>query len=95
MISSCDITLFFLNLRIGSARQQRNPTVIAKQTQLWTRLILSYARSRRLFTLKLEDAEQRSGTDWADIFYNPRIKREFIDSCIREIVKSRPDMSTF
>lgn len=87
------MTPLFLEYFNWTARQQRNPTVIAKQTQLWTRLILSYARSRRLFTLKLQDAEQRSGTDWADIFYNPRIKRAFLPFRVREFEKFRVDMS--
>lgn len=59
-------------------RQQRNAGVIATQTQHWTRLILSFAKHRRIFYLKLDDAEQPTGSEWSDVFYNPRIKRAFV-----------------
>ncbi|KAF8317136.1 winged helix DNA-binding domain-containing protein, partial [Clavulina sp. PMI_390] len=68
--------------------QQRNPTTLAKQTQFWTRLILNYARDRRLFILHLQDAEQRSGTEWSDIIYNPRIKRILKRKHLEDIMRS-------
>ena len=57
------------------ASAQRNPKSIATQTNAWIKIILSYARHRRLFFLRARDADLRTGGDWSDIFYNPRIKR--------------------
>lgn len=62
-------------LKLGIGRQQRNPTVQTEQTNQWIRLILAYARYRRLFTLHVEDAEVKEGGDWSELFWNPRIKR--------------------
>ncbi|KZW00053.1 ESCRT-II complex, vps25 subunit [Exidia glandulosa HHB12029] len=53
---------------------QTVPTTLAVQTEHWTRLILSYARHARLFTLGVEDADLKTGP-WADILYNPEIAR--------------------
>ncbi|KZS94334.1 ESCRT-II complex vps25 subunit [Sistotremastrum niveocremeum HHB9708] len=53
---------------------QLHPPSQASQTAHWTRLILSYARHRRLFTLRLEDAEVPGG-EWDEIFHNSRINR--------------------
>jgi len=41
----------------------------------WTRLILSYARFKRLFYLRVEDAEVTGG-DWDEVLRNPRINRK-------------------
>jgi len=56
--------------------QQPNPTTQATLTEHWTKLILSYARFRKLFTLRIEDAEVGGG-DWDEVLRNPRINREF------------------
>lgn len=45
----------------------------------WTRLILSYARFKRLFLLRVEDAEVAGG-EWDEILRNDRINREFANS---------------
>ena len=56
-------------------REQPNPTTQSIATEQWIRLILTYARHRRLFILRVEDAEQAE-SDWADILRNERISRE-------------------
>ena len=58
-----------------SIREQPNPTTQAIATEQWIRLILTYARHRRLFTLCVEDAE-KAESDWAEILRNERINRE-------------------
>jgi len=45
-------------------------------TEHWTKLILSYARFRKLFTLRVEDAEAGGG-DWDEVLRNPRINRAY------------------
>lgn len=70
--------------------QQPNPTTQAVQTEHWTRLILSYARHARVFTIGVEDAELKTGP-WADILSNPTIARSspllrlflYLKSCIQ------------
>jgi len=59
--------------------QQPNAATQAIVTEQWTRLILSYARHRRLFYLRVEDAET-SGNDWDEILKNDRIKRKLLPS---------------
>lgn len=56
------------------ARQQPNPATQAVATEQWSRLILSYARHRNLFTIRVEDAET-AGSDWDEITRNDRINR--------------------
>ena len=56
-------------------REQPNPTTQSIATEQWIRLILTYARHRRLFILRVEDAEQAE-SDWAEILRNERISRE-------------------
>lgn len=55
-------------------RQQPNPNTQATVTEHWTKLILSYARHRRLFFIRLEDAEV-PGVDWDEVLRNERINR--------------------
>lgn len=57
-------------------------------TGQWIRLILSYARHRKLFTLRVQDAEQKDG-DWDEILRNERINREsaFLSNILAEMVK--------
>ena len=54
--------------------QQPNPATQATLTEHWTKLILSYSRFRRLFVLRVEDAETGGG-DWDEVLRNPRINR--------------------
>lgn len=58
-----------------NASQQPNATIQTTMTQHWLRLILSYARHRRLFSLRLEDVETTGG-EWDEVFRNERINRE-------------------
>ncbi len=54
--------------------QQPNKTTLASFTDHWIKLILAYARHRRLFFLHVEDAET-SGNDWDEVLKNERINR--------------------
>lgn len=71
--------------------QQPNPVSQAVVTDHWIKLILSYARYRRLWTLRLEDVET-PGSDWDEIVRNTRIKRtsDLFFPLINLIVVSRP-----
>jgi len=53
--------------------QQPNPTTQATQTDHWIRLIVSYARARRLFTIRVEDADVKGSGDWYEVMHNPEI----------------------
>ena len=57
-----------------SIRQQPNPTTQSTVTDHWIRLILTYARHRKLFVLCVEDSE-KAGSDWEEILQNERINR--------------------
>lgn len=65
--------------------QQPNPTTQATQTATWTRLILAYARHARLFSLRVEDAELKTGP-WADVFTNAEIGRTLQASYLESIL---------
>ncbi|KAI0732155.1 ESCRT-II complex vps25 subunit [Fomitopsis betulina] len=65
--------------------QQPNPTTQAEGTKNWTRLILSYARYRRLFYLRVEDAEVKGG-EWDEVLRNERINRLLKPSYLSFIV---------
>jgi ESCRT-II complex subunit VPS25 len=55
-------------------RQQVSPEYADDQARTWARLFLTYARHRRLFVLKVEDAEAAGG-EWDEVLRNERIKR--------------------
>ncbi|KAJ3555977.1 hypothetical protein NM688_g2282 [Phlebia brevispora] len=55
-------------------------------TENWTRLILSYARYRNMFILRVEDAEVL-GSDWDEILRNERIKRKILPSHLSFIME--------
>lgn len=59
--------------------QQPNPATQATVTENWTRLILSYARHRKLFFLRVEDADTK-GSEWDEILRNERINRRLMSS---------------
>ncbi|OBZ73694.1 Vacuolar protein-sorting-associated protein 25 [Grifola frondosa] len=59
--------------------QQPNSATQAIVTEQWTRLIMTYSRHRKLFVLRIEDAEV-SGNDWDEIFRNDRINRRLLPS---------------
>jgi len=64
---------------------QPNLQTQTTQTSHWISLILSYARHKRLFILRLEDAEV-SGGDWDEIFRNERIERRMQPSHLAMIL---------
>ncbi|KAH9940745.1 ESCRT-II complex vps25 subunit [Epithele typhae] len=55
--------------------RQPNPATQKTATQDWERLILTYARHRNLFVLRVEDADAPEGSPWDEILRNPRINR--------------------
>ena len=59
----------------ASVRQQPNPTTQSIVIGHWIRLILTYARHRKLFVLRVEDSET-TGSDWEEILHNERINRK-------------------
>ncbi|ETW78683.1 hypothetical protein HETIRDRAFT_419923 [Heterobasidion irregulare TC 32-1] len=67
--------------------QQLNESTQAILTEQWIRLILAYARHRRLFVLRIEDAETRGG-DWDEVFRNDRINRRLLPSHLDFIMSS-------
>ena len=54
--------------------EQVNPATKSIATEQWIRLILSYSRHKKLFLLRVEDAET-VGSDWDEILRNERINR--------------------
>ncbi|EIM90833.1 ESCRT-II complex vps25 subunit [Stereum hirsutum FP-91666 SS1] len=67
--------------------QQPNETTQAVVTDNWTRLILAYARYRKLFVLRVEDAETTGG-DWDEVLRNERINRRLLPSHLSFIIAS-------
>ncbi|KIP03804.1 hypothetical protein PHLGIDRAFT_31637 [Phlebiopsis gigantea 11061_1 CR5-6] len=84
-----DVSLRYLLPSIHSAppffTQQPNPNTQATVSENWTKLILSYARHRRLFTLRVEDAEVPGG-EWDEILRNTRINRRLLPSHLSHIL---------
>ncbi|KAF8573755.1 ESCRT-II complex vps25 subunit, partial [Ramaria rubella] len=66
---------------------QPNPTTQTVQAQNWTRLILAYARHRRLFTVRIEDCEVAGG-EWDEVFRNERINRRLLPSHLLSLIAS-------
>ncbi|KAF8634193.1 hypothetical protein AX15_001008 [Amanita polypyramis BW_CC] len=67
--------------------EQPNPTTQAIATDHWIRLILTYARHRKLFFLKVEDAET-SENDWDEVLKNERINRKMLPSHLSHIIEA-------
>ncbi|KAF5316477.1 hypothetical protein D9619_006707 [Psilocybe cf. subviscida] len=65
--------------------EQPNPTTQSIATEQWSRLILSYARHRKLFVLRVEDADAR-GSDWDEILRNERINRRILPSYLSNLL---------
>ncbi|KAG1803978.1 uncharacterized protein BJ212DRAFT_1449863 [Suillus subaureus] len=57
--------------------EQPNPNTQAHLTEQWIRLILTYARHRQLFALRVEDAEVPGG-GWDEILRNERINHSAV-----------------
>ncbi|KAI6116805.1 ESCRT-II complex vps25 subunit [Pisolithus croceorrhizus] len=67
--------------------EQPNPTTQSVFADNWIRLILSYARHRRLFILRVEDAEVAGG-DWDEILRNERINRRVLPSYLTSLISA-------
>ncbi|KAI6130172.1 ESCRT-II complex subunit-domain-containing protein [Pisolithus croceorrhizus] len=67
--------------------EQPNPTTQSVFADNWIRLILSYARHRRLFILRVEDAEVAGG-DWDEILRNERINRRVLPSHLNSLISA-------
>ncbi|KAF9224063.1 ESCRT-II complex vps25 subunit [Gyrodon lividus] len=65
--------------------EQPTPSTQSLFTDHWSRLILAYARHRRLFTLRVEDAEVAGG-DWDEILRNERINRRVPPSYLSSLI---------
>ncbi|RXW24846.1 hypothetical protein EST38_g1003 [Candolleomyces aberdarensis] len=57
-----------------TVRHQPNPATQAIVSEQWIKLILLYARHKKLFYLRVDDAESPGG-DWDEILRNGRINR--------------------
>ncbi|KIL59066.1 hypothetical protein M378DRAFT_188070 [Amanita muscaria Koide BX008] len=67
--------------------EQPNPATQAIATDHWIRLILGYARHRKLFFLKVEDAET-SSNDWDEVLKNERINRKVLPSHLSYVLEA-------
>ncbi|KAI6041348.1 ESCRT-II complex subunit-domain-containing protein, partial [Pisolithus marmoratus] len=67
--------------------EQPNPTTQGTFADNWIRLILSYARYRRLFVIRVEDAEVAGG-DWDEILRNERINRRVLPSYLTSLISA-------
>lgn len=72
---------------------QPNPATLAEVTKHWSQLILTYARFRRLFVLRVEDAEE-SDSMWAEILRNDRINRKLPASYLSYILETMVNNKT-
>ncbi|KAG1812913.1 ESCRT-II complex vps25 subunit [Suillus subaureus] len=67
--------------------EQPNQNTQAHLTEQWIRLILTYARHKRLFVLRVDDAEVPGG-DWDEILRNERINRRIPPSYLSSLMAS-------
>ncbi|KAF8902415.1 ESCRT-II complex subunit-domain-containing protein [Gymnopilus junonius] len=65
--------------------EQPNPTTQSTATEQWIRLILTYARHKKLFNLRVEDAEIAE-SDWEEILRNERINRRILPNHLSNII---------
>ncbi|KAJ7729674.1 ESCRT-II complex vps25 subunit [Mycena maculata] len=65
--------------------QQPHPGTHATVTEQWITLILAYARHRKLFVLRVEDAET-TDSDWQEVLRNERINRRLLPSYLSVIL---------
>ncbi|KJA23496.1 hypothetical protein HYPSUDRAFT_66183 [Hypholoma sublateritium FD-334 SS-4] len=90
-LSTYTTTSGFLLPSIHSAppffTEQPNPTTQATATAQWSRLILAYARHKKLFILRVEDVET-SGSDWDEILRNTRINRKILPGYLSNIMEA-------
>ncbi|KAF7313395.1 hypothetical protein HMN09_00495300 [Mycena chlorophos] len=55
--------------------QQPHPDTNATATEQWSKLILAYGWHRKLYVLRVEDAETADG-EWSEVLRNERINRK-------------------
>ncbi|KAH7914585.1 ESCRT-II complex vps25 subunit [Hygrophoropsis aurantiaca] len=65
--------------------EQPNPNTQAQFNEQWIRLILTYARHRRLFSLRVEDAVV-AGSEWDEVLRNERINRRMVPAHLSSIL---------
>ncbi|KAJ7645564.1 ESCRT-II complex subunit-domain-containing protein [Mycena polygramma] len=65
--------------------QQPHPGTNATVTEQWTTLILTYARHRNLFVLRVEDADAVD-SEWLGVLRNERINRKLLPSYLSSII---------
>ncbi|KAK7048173.1 ESCRT-II complex subunit-domain-containing protein [Favolaschia claudopus] len=65
--------------------QQPHPGTNATVQDHWITLILGYARHRKLFVLRVEDAEA-TDSEWLEVFRNERINRKLLPSYLFSIL---------
>ncbi|KAJ7067858.1 ESCRT-II complex vps25 subunit [Mycena amicta] len=65
--------------------QQPHPGTNATATEQWSTLILAYARYRKLYVLRVEDAETSDG-DWVEVLRNERINRKMLPSYLSSVL---------
>ena len=57
------------------ARKQTHAGIATDANENWIKIILAFARHKRLWSLRVEQAEVKNG-EWSEIFWNPRINRK-------------------
>ncbi|KAK7056452.1 hypothetical protein VNI00_003007 [Paramarasmius palmivorus] len=67
--------------------KQPNPVTNATATDQWIRLILEYARFRKLYYLRIDDCES-TGNDWDEILRNERINRRILPSYLTYLIET-------
>ncbi|TEB22013.1 ESCRT-II complex, vps25 subunit [Coprinellus micaceus] len=65
--------------------KQPNPATEAIVIEQWSKLILSYARHRKLFMLRVDDAETPGG-EWDEVLRNERINRRLPPTHLESIL---------
>ncbi|KAG2103109.1 ESCRT-II complex vps25 subunit [Suillus discolor] len=65
--------------------EQPNQSTHAHLTEKWIHLILTYARHKRLFVLRVEDAEVPGG-EWDEILRNERINRRILPQYLSSLM---------
>ncbi|KAL9713435.1 phosphoribosylformylglycinamidine synthase [Leucoagaricus gongylophorus] len=65
--------------------QQPNPIAQSVVLDQWIKLILSYARYRKQFVIRVEDAEV-AGSDWDEILRNERINHRMLPSHLSAVI---------
>ncbi|KAG6811874.1 hypothetical protein H0H92_005450 [Tricholoma furcatifolium] len=71
----------------GPDSQQPNPATDAIAVEQWSHLLLAYARHRRLFILRVEDAETPNEA-WDEVLRNERINRKILPPYLSHVLSS-------